>query len=120
MPAQRKRSRQAKEDDPDVKLDMLPKVMYEFVDETKKLYGQRGTGTTTPPSISSERSSPAANTSATDETSNATEKASEAELKASTSGPCVLRLCTNPQELTFAQAPLAPAHLKAAATHLRG
>jgi len=54
MPAQRKRSRQAKEDDPDVKLDMLPKVMYEFVDETKKLYGQRGTGTTTPPSISSE------------------------------------------------------------------
>jgi len=85
MPAQRKGSRQAKDHDPDVKLDMLPQLTYEFVDETKKLCGQRGTGTTTPPSISSERSSPA-NTSATDETPNATEKASEAGLKASTSG----------------------------------
>jgi len=119
MPAQRKGSRQAKDHDPDVKLDMLPQLTYEFVDETKKLCGQRGTGTTTPPSISSEHSSPA-NTSATDETPNATERQVKPGSRHPLQGPCALRLCTDPRELTSAQAPLTPAHLKAAATHLRG
>ena len=67
MPARRKRSRQTKDHDPNVKLDA-----YEFVDETTKLCGQYGTGTSTPPSISSERSSPS-NNSATDEITDATE-----------------------------------------------
>ncbi|KAL2056550.1 hypothetical protein ABVK25_002944 [Lepraria finkii] len=68
MPARRKNLRRTK----DVKLDSCPQSPYEFVDETTKLCSQYGTGTSTTPSISSERSSPS-NTSGTDEITDATE-----------------------------------------------
>ncbi len=74
-PARRKRSRRTKDRDPDVKRDPWSQFTYEFVDETTKLCGQHGTRTSTPPSISSERSSPS-NTAATDEITDATETAS--------------------------------------------
>lgn len=72
MPAPRKRSRQTKYYDADVKLDSWPQFPYEFVDETTKLCGQHATGTSAPPSISSDRSSPW-NTSTTDEITDVTE-----------------------------------------------
>jgi len=72
MPARRKRSRQTKDHDLDMKLDMWPQFTYEFVDETTKLCGQASIGTSTPPSISSGWSSPS-NTAATDEITDATE-----------------------------------------------
>lgn len=67
MLARRKTSRQTNDHDPNVKLDA-----YEFVDERTKLYGQHDTGISTPPWISSERSSPS-DTSATDENTDAIE-----------------------------------------------
>lgn len=63
---------QTKYYDADVKLDSWPQFLYEFVDETTKLCGQHATGTLTPPSISSDRSSPW-NTSTTDEITDVTE-----------------------------------------------
>jgi hypothetical protein len=71
-PDRRKRSRRTKDHDLDVKLQTWPQFTYKFVDETTKLYGQQYAGTSTPPSISSEHSSPS-NTSATDEFIGATE-----------------------------------------------
>ncbi|KAL2053126.1 hypothetical protein ABVK25_006450 [Lepraria finkii] len=67
MPARRKRSKQTKDHDSNVKLDA-----YKIVDETTKRYGQHATGTSTPPSISSERSSPSSFTT-TDERRDAAE-----------------------------------------------
>ena len=72
MPAWKKRSRQTNDHDHDVKLDTWPQLTYAFVDETTKLCGQHDPGTSTPPLISSDRSSPS-NTSATDEITDATE-----------------------------------------------
>jgi len=72
MPAPRKRSRQTKDYDADVKLDFWPQFPYEFVDETTKLCEQHATGTSAPPFISSNRSSPS-NTSTTNEITDVTE-----------------------------------------------
>jgi hypothetical protein len=72
MPARKKRSRQTKDHDQDVKLDTWPQFTYAFVDETTKLCGKHGPGTSTPHLMSSDRSSPS-NTSATDEITDATE-----------------------------------------------
>ena len=58
MPARKKRSRQTKDHNPDMKVDMWPQFTYEFVDETMKLCGRHSTGTSTPPLISSQCSSP--------------------------------------------------------------
>jgi len=72
MPARRKRSRQTKDHDPDMKLDTWPQFTYAIVDETAKLCGQHGPETPIPPSISSQRSS-SSDTSATDEITDITE-----------------------------------------------
>ncbi len=71
-PNRRKRSRRTKDHDLDVKLETWPQFTYKFVDETTKLYGQQYAGTSTPPSISSEHSSPST-TSATDESTGVAE-----------------------------------------------
>ncbi|KAL2049138.1 hypothetical protein ABVK25_010567 [Lepraria finkii] len=71
IPARRKRSRKTKDFDSDIKLESGLQSTYEFLDETAKLYGQRSTGTSTPPTRS-ERSS-LSNTSSTDEITAATE-----------------------------------------------
>jgi len=73
MLAQRKGFRQVKNYDSDMKLDMLPQLMYEFINKTKKLCSQCDTETMTSSLISLKHSS-SANTSATDETLNATER----------------------------------------------
>jgi len=62
QPHRRKRARRIKDHDPDVKLDTWPQLTYDFVDETEKLCDQHGTGTSTPPTISSRRSSSVTNT----------------------------------------------------------
>lgn len=72
MSPRRKRSRKSEDHDPDVKPDSWPQSIYKFVDKTTKLCGQHGTGTSTPPSISSAHSSPST-TSAMDEVADATE-----------------------------------------------
>ena len=72
MPAWKKRSRQTKDHDQDVKLDTWPHFAYAFVDETTKLGGKHGPGTSTPHLMSSDRSSPL-NTSVTDEITDTTE-----------------------------------------------
>ena len=71
-PDRRKRSRRTKDHDQDVKLERWPQFTYEFVDETTKLCGQQYAGTSTPPSISSEHSSPST-ASLTDESTGAAE-----------------------------------------------
>ena len=71
MPARRMRSRQTKDYDPDVKVDMWPQFTYEFVNETTKLYSRHGTRTSTP-SISSEQLF-LLNTFAKDEVTDATD-----------------------------------------------
>ena len=71
-PDQRKRSRQTKDHDQDVQLERWPQFTYDFVNETTKLCGQQYAGTSTPPSISSEHSSPPI-ASVTDESTGAAE-----------------------------------------------
>lgn len=72
MPARKKRFKQTKDHDQDVKLDTWPQFTYAFVNETTKLYGKHGPGTSTPHLMSSDRSSPS-NTSVTDEITDSTE-----------------------------------------------
>lgn len=72
MSAWKKRFRQIKNYDADVKLDTWPQFIYEFVNETTKLCDQRGTKTSQSSSISSKRFS-SSNTFTTDEITNVAE-----------------------------------------------
>ena len=73
IPARRKGFRISKDCDPDVKVDIWPQVIYEFVDETTTLCSRfgRSPGTSDPPLISSHGSSPS--NTATDESMGAAE-----------------------------------------------
>ena len=71
MSPRRKRARIGKDRDPDVKVDIWPQSTYEFVDETVTLSRRRSPGTSTPPSIKCDGSSPS--NAATDESKGAAE-----------------------------------------------